>query len=354
MSPRTVISIAAAASIAAGCGSATEPATALVVHVTTDIGVPADMDRIAFRITTIGEPRERVFDLIDPSDFPVQVALEPNGQTDVDVDIEVIGLKGDDELVHRHVASSFVSREVRLVRIALSRSCVQRTCDAGLTCIDGACVNAEVDPSAFPLLGGAPDSGTPPRDARADARPSSVDSGGALDARAVDGGVQIDAALAADAPSPDSGIVVTDVGVAADRSVAADSSMVSPPADTSMGQDVRPACPVGDPCSDRNACTTNDRCQANGVCLGSLSFALCNDSNPCTTDICSSMNDVDFTCENRSLDEGAGCDDGYPCTLTERCEAPTPGATRVCRAVTTCGSEGMQCCGGGFCAPLCS
>ena len=65
-------------------------------------------------------------------------------------------------------------------------------------------------------------------------------------------------------------------------------------------------------CLDNDACTIGDHCEA-GECVG-LPIA-CDDSNPCTDDICDGLGGCtgDFNMDD--------CDDGDPCTVNDRCEA---------------------------------
>ena len=71
----------------------------------------------------------------------------------------------------------------------------------------------------------------------------------------------------------------------------------------------------GGPCDDGNACTVDETCDG-GDCVGQQ-VAVCNDDNACTDDVC-------------NVNQGTGCefvpndnlcDDGNPCTLNDRCTA---------------------------------
>ena len=64
-------------------------------------------------------------------------------------------------------------------------------------------------------------------------------------------------------------------------------------------------------CDDDNACTNNDQCVL-GACQGTL--APCNDSSPCTEDICSAS----LGCLHVEL--YGPCDDGDPCTEGSFCQ----------------------------------
>ena len=63
-------------------------------------------------------------------------------------------------------------------------------------------------------------------------------------------------------------------------------------------------------CVDGDACTAGDHCEA-GVCLGSP--VACDDSNPCTDDLCDGLGGCEF------VSNMAACDDGDPCTVADQC-----------------------------------
>jgi hypothetical protein len=66
-------------------------------------------------------------------------------------------------------------------------------------------------------------------------------------------------------------------------------------------------------CDDNNECTTEDHC-ANGICAGTGSLE-CDDANPCTKDICLTAGG----CDHVDLD-GAPCQDGDACTIGDLCQ----------------------------------
>jgi hypothetical protein len=85
----------------------------------------------------------------------------------------------------------------------------------------------------------------------------------------------------------------------------------------------------------------------NIVCAGCSSNADCNDSNPCTTDICNLQTQV---CSNTPT-TGAPCSDGNGCTLNDTCNAAgacVPGPANTCNdfnpcTVDTCVAPGGAC-----------
>lgn len=73
--------------------------------------------------------------------------------------------------------------------------------------------------------------------------------------------------------------------------------------------------PDGTPCSDADGCTQGDGCQA-GVCVGSP--VVCTPA-PCTA--AGSCDPASGQCTAEPLPDGAGCEDGDPCTQDEGCLA---------------------------------
>lgn len=69
----------------------------------------------------------------------------------------------------------------------------------------------------------------------------------------------------------------------------------------------------GTACDDGIACTTGDLCSA-GSCAGTPSTALCDDQNPCTDDACGAGSGCTHTTHTRACDDGVGCTNGDACT----------------------------------------
>ncbi len=85
-------------------------------------------------------------------------------------------------------------------------------------------------------------------------------------------------------------------------------------------------------CDDGNACTSGDAC-ANGQCGGTA--VVCNDANPCTSDGCSKASG----CWTEPLADG--CSDGNACTMNDTCVAGTcqPGPIGNCDDGNTCTAD---------------
>jgi len=63
----------------------------------------------------------------------------------------------------------------------------------------------------------------------------------------------------------------------------------------------------------------------------------CDDSNPCTTDVCINPGTVDAYCQNTAVADGTVCDDGKFCTVNDVCTAG------VCEGVARDCSDGVAC-----------
>jgi hypothetical protein len=86
-----------------------------------------------------------------------------------------------------------------------------------------------------------------------------------------------------------------------------------------------PSCTSNADCQDANLCTANERCE-NGFCV--VSAVACDDSNPCTTDVC----DCETGCVNQAI-----CNDGFSCT-TDTCDPATLECTNT-PVDTACAQE---------------
>ncbi|MEZ4266209.1 MAG: SUMF1/EgtB/PvdO family nonheme iron enzyme [Myxococcota bacterium] len=87
-------------------------------------------------------------------------------------------------------------------------------------------------------------------------------------------------------------------------------------------------------CSDGNACTVGDICVA-GACAAGTPVS-CNDANPCTTDSC-----VAATGACAFVPKAGACDDGNPCTTGDSCVAGlcAPGAAKLCNDGNPCTAD---------------
>ena len=85
-------------------------------------------------------------------------------------------------------------------------------------------------------------------------------------------------------------------------------------------------------CDDGKPCTTGDKCVA-GQCLGTAKD--CDDKNVCTADSC---NAATGACIHAPLGQTTVCDDGKPCTISDRCDKGSckAGAAKVCDDNNVC------------------
>ena len=90
-------------------------------------------------------------------------------------------------------------------------------------------------------------------------------------------------------------------------------------------------------CNDNNACTTNDVCQG-GACGGAP--VVCAPLDACHLGVCDAVTGM---CSNPAKPDGDPCDDNDACTQMDACQAGTcTGANPVvCAALDTCHDMGM-------------
>ncbi len=83
---------------------------------------------------------------------------------------------------------------------------------------------------------------------------------------------------------------------------------------------------VDAPCSDNNKCTSGDKCILSGVNAGKCGGTAknCGDKQPCTNDWCQASSG---NCMHANRPNGAGCNDGDPCTYTDQCDGGVCGGT---------------------------
>ena len=90
--------------------------------------------------------------------------------------------------------------------------------------------------------------------------------------------------------------------------------------------------PASGPCDDGKPCTDVDSCAA-GQCIGAAKD--CNDNNVCTADTC---NAATGACVHNKLGQSTVCDDGNPCSVSDRCESGVckPGQAKDCDDNNAC------------------
>jgi outer membrane protein assembly factor BamB len=154
----------AAASIvvtSAGLGSCTQPPTALVLAVSTDADVPAEVSQLEILVTrphgrfagTTTEVRfDRTYRLGDDARLPGTLTLQ-NGDAEepsVPLTIVVVGGTSGGPRIRREARLGMIDRTTKLLRLRLDKACLAVSCEPDLTCVQGACVPPDVDPSTLP------------------------------------------------------------------------------------------------------------------------------------------------------------------------------------------------------------
>jgi hypothetical protein len=103
---------------------------------------------------------------------------------------------------------------------------------------------------------------------------------------------------------------------------------------------LNPAKPDGAACNDGNACTMTDTCRA-GVCTGA-NPVVCAAADQCHgAGVC---NPTTGMCSAPNAPDGTACDDGDDCTLGDACRAG------VCRPATTVECVAPDACHEAFCS----
>ena len=112
--------------------------------------------------------------------------------------------------------------------------------------------------------------------------------------------------------------------------------------DKTTGACSNPALADGTTCSDGNACTTGDTCQA-GACQSGTAKT-CAASDQCHT--AGTCDPTSGACSNPAKANGAACDDGNACTISDTCQAGAckPGTAKDC-------SGSADACNTGVCNP---
>ncbi len=391
------------------CGGTPDPATAIVIRVESNLSIPDELDEIVVRIT-VNSSAQKSYTLGPggTATLPIEVAAEPNGSLESDVDIDVEGLAQGEARILRSVYTTFVARTTKLVRIRLERECLdQPTCtQENETCIGGRCRSGEIAPHLLPTY--------EPRglDGGMDAR---APLEGGADVRRVDGGTD---GLVRDAPPPSCATSCDDGNFCNGAELCVEGRCVPGTAPTCM--DTNPCtrdsctaggctyvpdnslcmaggqcteagcryamcdatnCPASDPatcttgrCED-NVCRRSTRCMAGqACCAGECVRAGCNDDNSCTTDSCGGTGCVNTpatgsctdgnACTQNDVCVGGACmpgaprtcmdTDGNPCTgvrcntMTGNCEN-VPNDSATCADALAC--NGAETCSGGVCMP---
>jgi hypothetical protein len=127
--------------VVVGCSSSTN-ATAVVVSVSSDLGVGSELDKVEIIVAngelsypfTLGSGAGKF-------SLPVRVALVPGGANDQQFRVQAVGSLAGQDIVTQSASVSFVSGTAQQLSLFLARSCVRfPMCNDGYTCQNGACV----------------------------------------------------------------------------------------------------------------------------------------------------------------------------------------------------------------------
>ncbi|MBX3270361.1 MAG: hypothetical protein KF729_08865 [Sandaracinaceae bacterium] len=192
---RSFIGWAACASIAASACSA--PPTQVLVVVSSDLAVPAELDEIAVTIThPDGAATRTAGAALGPGEVPLPrtLAMLHEGGPLGPYRLRVEGRRGGAAVLARVGELSFVAGQIRVWRVALDRACLGVDCEAR-TCAGGACRDlavgeGELEPYEPAVPRDAGFDAAPPADGGEDAGgDAGIDAGPECDDVACEGGV---------------------------------------------------------------------------------------------------------------------------------------------------------------------
>lgn len=141
---------------------ADDPATSIVVAISSEAAIPKEIDSLSIQITRGDRTRFARSYEVDPTTgtakLPGTLTVQPGEDEDPDapVKIQIIGNVRDLQVVLRSATAAFVEGKQKLLRIALRYSCLDAplTCETGQTCIGGRCASDFVNTARLPDLGG--------------------------------------------------------------------------------------------------------------------------------------------------------------------------------------------------------
>ncbi len=144
---------AIAVAVAVGC---TEDRTEILVVVDSDLAVPSQLDEVNVRVTGPDSDTKSAVARLGPGEEPLPrtVGLVHEDGPLGPVQILVTGGQGGAPTVERRAILSFVEGRTLLLRMELLASCQGMTCGPDMTCVDGSCRSAEIDPDTLPEYDG--------------------------------------------------------------------------------------------------------------------------------------------------------------------------------------------------------
>jgi hypothetical protein len=143
--------IALFALCSAGCGSE-DAGAKVVVGFTTDMAVGFDIhhvDRTA-KVDGVVTSAERLSYGEGNLKLPAELSIDP-GHDGAEVEISVTALRDGEAspIVTQRAATRAESGQTRLLPVSLDEACAAVECAAGATCVEGACVDPFIAPSAL-------------------------------------------------------------------------------------------------------------------------------------------------------------------------------------------------------------
>jgi hypothetical protein len=136
-----------------GCAAeeAGDAGTAVVGGLTTDLAVGFDIHRIEITTAVDGEVKseERRSYTEGNLTLPTELSVDAGGSADVEITAEAFGKAEPQPFLTRTAATRAAPGRALLLPLSLEQACSGVACPAGKTCIQGACADPFVDPSAL-------------------------------------------------------------------------------------------------------------------------------------------------------------------------------------------------------------
>ena len=198
-----LIKVAVAALMIIRCSSSETSGerTEVIVVVDTDFDIPAELDAIVIEVTSPTDEVQFAAKAFESSDeLPATLGLLHEDGPLGPFGVRVIGSRSGEDLLERQATFRFVEGRTLVLTMHLLRACRDVDCSVDQTCVDGHCVDVEVNEDDLEAWTGTPprlDSTTPDGDADVD---TDVDGDGDADVDAdVDGDADMDGDLETDA-----------------------------------------------------------------------------------------------------------------------------------------------------------
>ncbi|MFW5876974.1 MAG: hypothetical protein ACOCXM_09570 [Myxococcota bacterium] len=145
---KSTLGLVPALLLAASCGKSTPTQIVLLVDADTEVRQRTDQLRVTLRGSGGGDPTESVLVYGDDEavGFPRPISTIPEGgdaDRSLEAAVEAVESSGSMPFVTARVNADYVEGEAILVRVTLTASCIDVSCDASQTCFEGSCLDAE-------------------------------------------------------------------------------------------------------------------------------------------------------------------------------------------------------------------